>query len=217
MYPHFVCPNCRTVADLEAELDDPFANGEWEDAPADAAEESSPEVEASTAAPATIGEERSQENAIPERLPAEQDIQRDSSDVEPASDADSHPSGENRRTPSSDSDSPPAVETSASSVQAVDIVPRRSISEAQIGFSQLPHRPKLENSTERTPSPSGISAIAEGMPEGPMTPRNDFGPFVFDGSAGRVRPITDVSTANVSGDESEDITQRSRTEGATSS
>jgi hypothetical protein len=217
MYPHFVCPNCRTVADLEAELDDPFANGEWEDAPADAAEESSPEVEASTAAPATTAEEGSQENAVTERTPAEHVNQRDSSDVEPASDADSHPSGDNQRTPSSGSDSPPPAETSASSVQAVDIVPRRSISDAQIGFAQLPHRPKPENSTERTPSPSGISAIAEGMPEGPMTPRNDFGPFVFDGSAGRVRPITDVSTANVSADESEDTTQRTRTEATTAS
>lgn len=30
-WPHFICPNCRTVADLEAELDDPYTNGDWEE------------------------------------------------------------------------------------------------------------------------------------------------------------------------------------------
>src|SRR6187402_1811895 len=36
-WPHFICPNCRTVADLEAELDDPYANEEWEEVPEEAA------------------------------------------------------------------------------------------------------------------------------------------------------------------------------------
>jgi hypothetical protein len=38
----------------------------------------------------------------------------------------------------------------------------------------------------RTPSPSGINPALNGQ-EGPITPRNDAGPWVFDGSGVRVR------------------------------
>jgi len=36
MWPQFICPNCRAVADLEADVDDPFPDAEWEEV--DAAE-----------------------------------------------------------------------------------------------------------------------------------------------------------------------------------
>jgi hypothetical protein len=46
----------------------------------------------------------------------------------------------------------------------------------------------MERTSTRTPSPNGLSSSAgdalAGV-EGPMTPRNDVGPFIFDGSAGR--------------------------------
>lgn len=46
----------------------------------------------------------------------------------------------------------------------------------------------LSNGRTRTPSPNGTSSsldVALTTTEGPMTPRNDVGPFIFDGSAGR--------------------------------
>lgn len=210
MYPHFVCPNCRTVADLEAELDDPFANGDWEDAPVDTAEETAPNEETTATAPVTTEARQIQEDVLANTASTEQIDQQHSSDVEPISDVDSHQTGENRRTPSSGSDSPPVPETSNSTVPAVDIVPRTSISDAQAGFSLLPRPSRTE-----TPSPNGIASLAEGMPEGPMTPRNDFGPFVFDGSAGRARLAADATTADVSADEGEDAAKRPRVDATT--
>ena len=39
----------------------------------------------------------------------------------------------------------------------------------------------------RTPSPTGVNPTLIGGPEGPITPRNNAGPWVFDGSGGRTR------------------------------
>lgn len=42
------------------------------------------------------------------------------------------------------------------------------------------------NRPTRTPSPTGVNPVLMG-PEGPITPRNDAGPWVFDGSGVRMR------------------------------
>jgi hypothetical protein len=48
--------------------------------------------------------------------------------------------------------------------------------------------------------PAGANTLgAHGVPEGPMTPRNDVGPFVLDGSAGRAngaRPRDETPTSS---------------------
>lgn len=206
MYPHFVCPNCRTVADLEAELDDPFANGDWEEVPDEMTEEIAPSVDGPAAPPAAQQERAEEPAATNTNGLQQQTSHHTTSDVEPASDSDSHPTGPDgryvnaRNTPSPSSDSPPEESLNAT-VPAVDIIPRRSISEAQAGFSLLPRPSRAERSTSRTPSPNGISAITDGLPEGPMTPRNDVGPFVFDGSAGRLVPLSEVSTTSSNTDD----------------
>lgn len=51
-----------------------------------------------------------------------------------------------------------------------------------------------ERHSTRTPSPNGLGTSPAGV-EGPMTPRNDIGPFVFDGSAGRA---AELATLNLS-------------------
>lgn len=217
MYPHFVCPNCRTVADLEAELDDPFANGNWGEAPADDSEDVGAENE-HPVEPATSTSAERQNNVEPTR----EALQQDQSEIEPTSDSDSHPVGADgryvagRHTPSSDSESPPA-ETSNSTVSAVDIVPRRSTSEVAPSAVPLPSiSSAVDGSLPQDLSPPRFPTIADGVPDGPMTPRNDLGPFIFDGGAGRVRPLTDVSTANASADEAEDASKRVRAEAASS-
>ena len=58
------------------------------------------------------------------------------------------------------------------------------------GNIEMPDRPEedemsgqLEQQRTRTQTPEPEQAVASG--EGPLTPRNNAGPFVFDGSAGR--------------------------------
>lgn len=197
MYPHFVCPNCRAVADLEAELDDPVANGEWEQVP----EEITQEGNGETPSPVVVPPETAEQAPSAVADPPAQESNRQDSDIElpDGSDSEARPLGPDGRygvgrdTPSPVSDSPPPeVVDSSATVQPVDIAPRRSTSEAQPGgLSSHAQRAisQRDRSGTRTPSPSGqpsslSDAILAG--EGPMTPRNDVGPFVFDGSAGRL-------------------------------
>jgi E3 ubiquitin-protein ligase DMA1/2 len=60
--------------------------------------------------------------------------------------------------------------------------------------------PRMGRSRSRTPSPNGmpssLSDVLAGT-EGPMTPRNDAGPFVFDGSAGRPSDVRLASITSV--------------------
>lgn len=197
MFPHFVCPNCRSVADLEAELDDPYANGEdWEEVPAELINEATqtPDLEE----PPVV------ETLRPERLvdPTEDSVlsaattelpirgvssRHESSDIELPDASDSEIRSSSVESPLASSDSLPLV--SSSTVPAVNIMGRRSISESNTGMSSHLQRPQArpERSGARTPSPNGLpSSLTDGIGhEGPMTPRNDVGPFIFDGSAGR--------------------------------
>jgi hypothetical protein len=77
---------------------------------------------------------------------------------------------------------------SNSTVAPVDILSRNSISNSAGRPANL-SRPNINGrNTTRTPSPNGTSSSLDVVltgNEGPMTPRNDAGPFIFDGSAGR--------------------------------
>jgi len=89
--------------------------------------------------------------------------------------------------PSSASSNPPDV--SSATVAPVDIV-RKPVAGS--------HGHPAPHSNARTPSPNGLQASmndrANGT-EGPMTPRNDVGPFIFDGSAGRMDDDTVLASA----------------------
>ena len=193
MFPHFVCPNCRSVADLEAELDDPYANEDWEELPAELVNDSTqtPDVEEPPvvdAVRATVDSRLTLGATI--ELPIRGLSSREaSSEIERPTDAsDSEVRSTSAESPLASSDSLPLV--SSSTVPAVDIVSRRSISESNTGTSAHLQRPiaRTDRSSTRTPSPNGLpSSLTDGIgPEGPMTPRNDVGPFIFDGSAGRL-------------------------------
>jgi len=95
-----------------------------------------------------------------------------------------------------DDDAPGAAreEVSNATVAPVDIVNRRSI----INTNVNQHTSHAQRSGLRTPSPNGLpSSLPDGVAgsDGPMTPRNDAGPFVFDGSAGRIPDIGSATTA----------------------
>lgn len=200
MFPHFVCPNCRSVADLEAELDDPYASGEWEEIPSELVNEATqtPEPEeppvVETQHPQIVTEDF--RSAAPINLPIRGLSSRhESSDIElpDASDSEVRSTAES---PLASSDDLPLV--SSATVPAVNIVSSRSSSENQAVMSaharnlQRHRVGSVERQGVRTPSPNGLpSSLTDGIgPEGPMTPRNDVGPFIFDGSAGRAGAVS---------------------------
>ncbi|KAK6584986.1 hypothetical protein PZA11_003210 [Diplocarpon coronariae] len=201
-WPHFICPNCRTVADLEAELDDPYANGDWEELDDD----SPPEVQPATeTAPAVQKPSSPQDRqAMPSEGtgvlvdpedPSEPD--HSSIDLPEGSDDSGIDQGIDRVATEmsylnvDEAPSPPgshagedthanAEHVSNATSPPVNIV-RKAVGSKSSHLGQQSH---LEHRSTRTPSPNGLSEQAPGT-EGPMTPMNDIGPFVLDGSAGR--------------------------------
>ncbi|KAL5329042.1 hypothetical protein ACEPPN_002551 [Leptodophora sp. 'Broadleaf-Isolate-01'] len=220
-WPHFICPNCRSVADLEAELDDPYANGEWEeieaadsDSPADAPQptEAEPTVE-----PLDLPNRNtilSEDTGVLVEAEDHSEPDRNShSDIEIAEASDDSGPDQGVRaaasslgyltidqTPSpseSVADSNPQDEDShthavSNATSAPVNIVRKAVGSGGSHLQQPTSHP--ERHSTRTPSPNGLGTSPAGV-EGPMTPRNDIGPFVFDGSAGRA---AELATLNLS-------------------
>jgi hypothetical protein len=88
---------------------------------------------------------------------------------------------------------------SNATVAPVDIISRKAVS--NVGSSRLAEpNSDAERGLTRTPSPNGLhpsSMDAMTGVEGPMTPRNDAGPFIFDGSAGRAAGMRLANVASM--------------------
>jgi hypothetical protein len=182
MYPQFICPNCRAVADLEAEVDDPYADGDWEEVDADEVDAPAQPIE--TALPVEpVQPLEPVPGAAAVLIPRMEEFGQDPSTDESEPDL-QHIEAESNVELSTESE-PSLLKTNTSTLP-VDI-PRRSISHRRSEDHQeyTASEPLVRN--ERTPSPVD-GAQANSSEIGPMTPRNDVGPFVFDGSAGRVGP-----------------------------
>jgi hypothetical protein len=216
------------VADLEAELDDPFPNEEWEQFDNGEAAEARVEREATTAPQDTPAAFRSArqvntsevtqtaseampEDADPERNFPSSDEVAESGDV---SEADQgvysvvasidHLNVEESPVPTASTSS--EAQVSNATVQPVNIISRKPLSN---GSSTRLAEPNLhdEHGIIRTPSPNGLqpsSMDAMTGVEGPMTPRNDAGPFIFDGSAGRAAGMRLATVASMNLDEAAD-------------
>ncbi|TVY29409.1 E3 ubiquitin-protein ligase [Lachnellula hyalina] len=199
-WPHFVCPNCRSVADLEAELEDPYADAEnagWEEV--QAVDDSPVAADRPIQSPEPEGElehETETTEALNTFLHAEgEDLELDhiehSDGVDEASDDSSQAANhivEDLEFLSVEQ--PPSPISSAGSQS--DQISNSTVPPVNIGRPRGTHLeqpdPRRGRSRSRTPSPNGIpSSLSDVLvgAEGPMTPRNDAGPFVFDGSAGR--------------------------------
>ncbi|QSZ35057.1 hypothetical protein DSL72_007921 [Monilinia vaccinii-corymbosi] len=223
-WPHFICPNCRTVADLEAELDEPDVD--WEELAAsddevEAVSEPAAATTATTAIPHNT-ESVAEEAAIPQAAnltaapnPPEPETSEpldthhleddlDTSD-ESSTDPHAHEAGlediaflhvEDSPASSTSATPTPRVNNYATrrvnnyaTVPPVDIIPRKPVPTVSTrSSSRVQHTPG-------SPSPNGIHpALIDPLTgEGPRTPRNDVGPFVFDGSAGRTHGVRLVS------------------------
>ncbi|KAF1960975.1 hypothetical protein CC80DRAFT_403549 [Byssothecium circinans] len=171
-WPNFLCPNCRAVADLEADVEDMGEFESWDDndAPNDPTT-SDPESQDRHVTP------KASTTALPETNPDGLGASGQSSGLEEALSRIriTHDALENMANPSAAPVTPHAqripTPVSSSVTQPVSI---NVASANEAGLSPLYH---LNNST------NGLSP--DRAPDCPMTPRNDAGPFVLDGSAGR--------------------------------
>lgn len=167
-YPNFLCPNCRAVTDLEADVDDPVDFDEWED--------ESPQETGEVKANGSSQEDRhvtpkASTNALSALAGSHisfGDLEAAISNItisepatQPANDATDGPATPLRS-------SPPFASSSVTQPVHINIVAANE----SVGLTPLQNR--SSNSSDGL-SPSGA-------PEGPMTPRNDAGPFVLDGS-----------------------------------
>ena len=198
-FPQFMCPNCRAVTDLEADVDDP-AEDELED------EELSPELTSARELNDEVMEQGQQAlNGDDESLSQSASrllAIRDRSQLTPLSAPAPDPLNGSHTAPDLLSRrgarqiSPPFAPVGESS--AINI----PSNQAQYLRPITPTRPllgddELNDSAMRTPSMSDHFAQ-----DGPMTPTNNAGPFVFDGSAGRVVERTDAGSMTENGEAS---------------
>ena len=187
-WPHFLCPNCRAVTDLEADIEDP-EEGKWED---ENGSESSPEIAPTQDIDDIVpplerlamdgdsgGEDNGLSNSTSRLLSARDGHSLPSVTASPDPTHGVNPASGLLSRRGARRISPPyshAGDRSSSSKSASSAVQfLRPITPTQPFLGSDDSR----NSTLRTPTTDML------IHDGPMTPTNNAGPFVFDGSAGR--------------------------------
>lgn len=221
-WPHFVCPNCRSVADLEADLDE-LSEEEWEKLDEEAKDVSIPiqPTEPATVQPSAQQPILTAPDRAPDPVPSEanrgqrlsmtdadmsgvqltnvperetfgynEDLDMDQpgepSDVDlqdsEGSDSKSLSLAHSQEFPHPNTNSNSSSSKFTATTAPVDIVARKAVGSGSGTKTMVGGRHAV-----RTPSPIGMASSLDVVPgpDGPMTPRNDVGPFIFDGSAGR--------------------------------
>lgn len=192
-YPQFTCPNCRAVTDLEAELE--VEDGEEWEQPVESARPAG-NTAATMTQPANPLQNQQDTVHVGGAAAAYDDagdvdltnIQFEGNADQTTTPPQTTTSGLLSRRQTSNSSTAAAM----TSVNGIEIP--RSATTAQLApvSSDTP-------GTLRTATPTSADIIGG---EGPLTPRNDAGPFVFDGSAGRAsgRRLTASAVDDVDGD-----------------
>ncbi|KAI1384643.1 uncharacterized protein F4822DRAFT_433184 [Hypoxylon trugodes] len=157
-WPIFICPNCRATADLDAEVDEP--SDEWQqlDSGVDDIQEEK------SVGPASQSNDDAA-SSVPSPVNSNGDAQQSSSDGDVG-----------EMTMQLD----PATVAAVS--QAVST--RHTVTEPVPIPNATPRISGDRSATNRTPSPNNNPLT--NATEGPITPRNDAGPWVFDGNPSRV-------------------------------
>ena len=196
-WPQFLCPNCRAVTDLEADVDD--IDEEWGD---EDGESSSSEVIASQPSNGVISEHEDLEiDAMEEELSS-----RTSRKLVITNDTHLTPCSTN------------STESNNASSASHNLLVRRGARRISPPFPAATEQPnirsasgpiqylrpitptqplmgdELNEASLRTPTTTDML-----IHDGPMTPTNNAGPFVFDGSAGRAaghRMLNSISDHN---------------------
>ncbi|KAJ0159158.1 E3 ubiquitin-protein ligase DMA2 [Colletotrichum tanaceti] len=164
-YPIFVCPNCRMAADLEADIEDPEEDWEQMD------DDEEPEQK-------QLKQETKEDAAVPaEPIPAPPPL------------ASSRPQLPEIEHDDDAMDFTVALDRAQTMAEAPEAAPRTVAPHTSTPPVSIPavaaaQAAALRSGRDtRTPSPIGNHLVTAN--EGPITPRNDAGPWVFDGSAGR--------------------------------
>lgn len=184
-WPQFLCPNCRAVADLEADVDDP--NGvRWEDDDAD--ELDKVETDGANA-----------EDYAPGAGEDDEGLATSTSRILSIRDGSEQPSPPVMQP--KQQQSAPITTTGQPSI----LIRRNFANSAPFSLGTMPQPPLASRDYLRPITPIGsllpdedvtpnsesvsLPAMTPGvmalLADGPMTPTNNAGPFVFDGSAGR--------------------------------
>jgi hypothetical protein len=191
-WPNFLCPNCRAVADLEEDVEDPPDFEDWEEDVDQPNEDSSAKVAAGE------GDRHITPRASMIQMNAQAPVNGNNEDdggvglsdlqqaisnfsISESLNAGVIPSANNPQTP--DRRTEPQTSSVTQPVQ-INVISANEFS----GLSPL-----YPNNHDGL-TPGGVS-------DGPMTPRNDAGPFVLDGSAGRAggSRLRDISPGSDSG------------------
>ncbi len=159
-WPNFLCPNCRAVADLEADVEDPGEFEDWEDEP-----HANGDLAANAENPSEDRHITPRASTVPLNGTTAGPANTDLTDLQQAiTNISIHDPPLNPQTPYR-----PLEPMTASVTQPV------TIERGPDGFNGM--------------SPLYLAAhdglAPDRVHDGPMTPRNDAGPFVLDGSAGR--------------------------------
>ena len=196
-WPQFLCPNCRAVTDLEADVDDINEEVSDEDGTS-----SSPEVMAFPLSNGSISEHEDlgmdgMEEELSSTTSRKLVITNDTH-LTPSSTNSSDPNNASSVSPNllvrrgARRISPPfpaAAEQSEATSASGPIQYLRPITPTQPLMGDEPNEASL-----RTPTTTDML-----LHDGPMTPTNNAGPFVFDGSAGRAgghRMVNSISGHN---------------------
>ncbi|KAL9065797.1 MAG: hypothetical protein Q9157_007358 [Trypethelium eluteriae] len=173
-YPQFQCPNCRAMADLEADVDDPLSDfeEEWEEAPAETQEK-----EAVTGAMSSVAE-----HPI---IHANGDTDEDGTSGVEGDDHTALPSQLENPSPRFDNNPTDPDSDSSLRVPRAAPVPIGGSSSISAGLNGQLSPPGSATQFALTRAETAAS-------DGPMTPRNDAGPFILDGSAGRAERQTGI-------------------------
>lgn len=184
-WPQFLCPNCRAVTDLEADVDDALEDN-WEEEGYGAS--SDLDLSLMGAANGTIAEgEEMEGNGDDEALSRAASLLlsvRDDTHLTPSTTGSSDPT--NGTTESPNLLARRGARPISPSIIPVGEQPTSATAAGQVQYLRpiTPTRPlladdELDETSLRTPMTDML------VNDGPMTPTNNAGPFVFDGSAGR--------------------------------
>ena len=188
-FPQFLCPNCRAVTDLEAEVDDRLDEW-WEDPQIDEA------IDATESKHGVNGNSRNEAEDT-QMIGASQDLPPSASRFPSIQDSDNlSPSDTTASVPISRlAPSPSLVDRGSEALTDLGGI-RMQSAPMQYLRPITPTEP-LMGDNEFSRNRTQTSTMDMLVTEGPMTPTNTAGPFVFDGSAGRAsgRGLSDDTTA----------------------
>jgi E3 ubiquitin-protein ligase DMA1/2 len=176
-YPHFQCPNCRAWTDLSAEVD--VAEEDMEDWMENAGDSEDPGRAPDNAASGPGPKVRSEEDTA-------QIGAATSTDDNNMPDADQETGSINEIAGEPTSNQPTSLSALLARRQAAQPA---SGEIASVNGIDLPNQlaPSTTNTTEVDRLGAATPEVGEVLSgEGPLTPRNNAGPFVFDGSGGRL-------------------------------